>query len=142
MDERLSDILTLLRERFTAGARVEDVEEFLSSEGYDRRQIGEILSLLFSDISLRAAEPTSVVHNSMTFRVMGPHERGRFAPEAWGHLLTLSGSGVLNGVELEHVIERALTQIDGRIALDDLRALMEGSGYDESGPAADHVTVH
>jgi uncharacterized protein Smg (DUF494 family) len=78
----------------------------------------------------------------MTFRVMGPHERGRFAPEAWGHLLTLSGQGVLNGAELEHVIERALTQIDGRIALDDLRALIEGSGYDESGPASDHVTVH
>ncbi len=78
----------------------------------------------------------------MTFRVMGPHERGRFSPEAWGHLLSLSGAGVLTGAELEHVIERAMAQIDGRIAVDDLRALMEGSGYDESGPASDRVTVH
>ena len=53
----------------------------------------------------------------MTFRVMGPHERGRFAPEAWGHLLSLSGSGAINPLELEHIIERALIQIDGRIAL-------------------------
>src|SRR6266550_335122 len=43
-----------------------------------------------------------------TFRVMGPHERGRFAPEAWGHLLSLNGSGAINGLELEHIIERAL----------------------------------
>jgi Smg protein len=78
---------------------------------------------------------------AMTFRVLGPHERGRFAPEAWGHLLSLNGSGVLNAAELEHVIERAMTQIDGRIALDDLRSLMEGAGYDEDG-GSDHTTVH
>ena len=46
----------------------------------------------------------------MTFRVLGPHERGRFAPEAWGHLLSLRGAGILNAVELEHVIDRALAQ--------------------------------
>ncbi|MEJ7812111.1 MAG: DUF494 family protein [Gemmatimonadaceae bacterium] len=78
----------------------------------------------------------------MTFRVLGPHERGRFAPEAWGHLLTLTGSGILDPVELEHVIERALAQIDGRIALDDLRALMEGAGLIDDGAAGDRATIH
>lgn len=78
----------------------------------------------------------------MTFRVLGPHERGRFAPEAWGHLMALSGAGMLSGVELEHVIERALSQIDGRIALDDLRVLMEGVGYTDDGLSGDNVTVH
>ena len=78
----------------------------------------------------------------MPFRVMGPHERGRFAPEAWGHLLALSGSGAINPAELEHIIERAMIQFDGRIALDDLRSLMEGAGFDESGPPSDQVTIH
>ena len=78
----------------------------------------------------------------MTFRVLGPHERGRFAPDAWGHLLSLNGAGVLSASELEHVIERALTMIDGRIALDDLRSLMEGAGYDEAGPGRDSTVVH
>lgn len=78
----------------------------------------------------------------MTFRVLGPHERGRFAPEAWGHLISLSGSGLLNPAELEHLIERALSQIDGRIVLDDLRALMEGVGFMEDGLGGDNVTVH
>ena len=77
----------------------------------------------------------------MTFRVMGPHEQGRFAPEAWGRLLQLNGSGALSGAELEQVIERALTHIDGRIALDDLRFLLEGVGVidDPDGPSADRV---
>jgi uncharacterized protein Smg (DUF494 family) len=142
MDDRLADLLSMLRERFAADANVEEVEAFLSYEGYDRRQIGEILSLLFSEIPIHATGMQSVVHNHMTFRVMGPHERGRFAPDAWSHLLTPTGSGALTTAELEHVIERALMQIDGRIALDDLRALMEGSGYDPSGPSSDHATVH
>ena len=78
----------------------------------------------------------------MSFRVLGPHERGRFAPEAWGHLLALSGSGAIDATELEHIIERALLHFDGRIALDDLRALMEGTGFGEVGTSTDSQTVH
>jgi len=73
---------------------------------------------------------------------MGPHEKGRFAPDAWGHLLSLNGSGAINGPELEHIIERALVQFAGRIALEDLRGLLEGTGLEESAPGADSATVH
>jgi uncharacterized protein Smg (DUF494 family) len=76
------------------------------------------------------------------FRVLGPHERGRFAPDAWGHLLALTGSGALSSAELEHIIERALMQIDGRIALDDLRSLMEGVGFVEPNEGDQNQTVH
>jgi hypothetical protein len=54
----------------------------------------------------------------------------------------LKGSGALNAAELEHIIERALLQIDGRIALDDLRSLMEGAGFGEQGDSDQHQTVH
>ena len=77
-----------------------------------------------------------------TFRVLGPHERGRFAPDAWGHLLSLSGSGAISGLELEHIIERALMQFDGRIALDDLRGLLEGTGLEDSSTGGDNTIVH
>lgn len=54
----------------------------------------------------------------------------------------LTGSGALNASELEHIIERALLQIDGRIALDDLRSLMEGAGFVEHGDSDQQQTVH
>ena len=140
MDERLADLVASLRERFATDARVDEVEAYLSSEGYDRGQIGEIVALFFAD---RDEPERQLRHSQMTFRVMGPHERGRFAPEAWGHLLSLSGAGILNAAELEHVIERAMQHIDGRIALDDLRALLEGTGADDQGGApSDATTVH
>jgi hypothetical protein len=56
--------------------------------------------------------------------------------------LALSGSGALNSAELEHIIERALIQIDGRIALDDLRSLLEGAGFIEASDGDQHQTVH
>ena len=93
-------------------------------------RVGNRLPVVFSRVRI-----------PVTFRVMGPHEQGRFAPEAWGRLLQLKGSGTLSAPELEQVIERALTHIDGRIALDDLRLLLEGVGVidDTDGPSADRV---
>ena len=77
----------------------------------------------------------------MPYRILGPHERGRFAPEAWGQLMSLAGSGAISASELEQLIERALVQIEGRIALDDLRALVEVSGL--QAPATDvRETIH
>jgi hypothetical protein len=78
-----------------------------------------------------------------SFRVLGPHERGRFSPEAWGHLLSLTGTGLVSAGELEHIIERALVQIDGPIALEDLRAFMEAAGlFTRSASDPNQQTVH
>jgi Smg protein len=78
----------------------------------------------------------------MTIRILGPHERGRFAPEAWGYLLALGNSGAVSPAELEMIIERALSQIDGRITGDDLRTLLEGIGFDDGRSRDDNQTVH
>lgn len=141
MDDRWTDLLANLRELFAADTSEDVIASYLSNEGYDGGQIGEIVARLRADRSGLPGAERPGIPAFMTFRVMGPHERGRFAPDAWGHLLSLNGAGILNGAELEHVIDRAMAQFDGRIALDDLRSLLEGVGFEESGPA-DHVTLH
>jgi Smg protein len=141
MDERWAHLLSQLRERFPADADVTDVEAFLSSEGYDLREIGEIVSAWVAELSPAPDRPDAS-QTSLPFRVLGPHERGRFSTEAWGHLLSMASAGMMNGAELEGVIDRALSQVDGRIALDDLRSLMESGGFDDFGPPPDHVTIH
>ena len=55
--------------------------------------------------------------------------------------MALSRSGALTPAELEHIIERALVQIDGRIAVDDLRAMVEGAGLSAPAPEGGE-TVH
>lgn len=62
-----------------------------------------------------------------SIRVLGPHERARFTPDAWGYLMGLTRSGVLEQMELEQVIDRVLAHFDGRIALSDLRGALGDS---------------
>ncbi len=75
-----------------------------------------------------------------SMRVLGPHERTRFTAEAWGYLVGLSRSGLLDAVELEHVIERVLTHFDGKVALTDLRLVLGDGGLDGSDPSPNVVT--
>ena len=142
MEQRLAHLLSQLRERFRSDSDVSDVEAFLSSEGYNRREIGVILSAWVSEIAPDQLHRPDVGGTSTPFRVLGPHERGRFSTEAWGYLLSLVSSGMITTSELEGVIERAMSHIDGRITVDELRTLMDSGGFDEFGPAPDHVTIH
>ena len=54
----------------------------------------------------------------------------------------MTGAGFLSPAELEQVIDRALAHIEGRIALDDVRTLLEGAGLDDHGSGPEPLTVH
>jgi uncharacterized protein Smg (DUF494 family) len=142
MDDRWTPVLDDLRERFAADTDVVEVEAYLSSKGYDRRQIGEILSLLYSDTEPSPGwEGTDGVRES-SLRVQGPHERGRFTSEAWGFLITLYASGAVHFNDFEQLVERALVHVDGRIGLADIRALAEDVGFDDGAMGSDRPLIH
>lgn len=146
MDDRWAPVLDELRERFAADTDVVEVEAYLSSKGYDRRQIGEILSLLYSDTVSGTAYSTAdngpESGREPSLRVQGPHERGRFTAEAWGYLITLYASGAVNLNDFEHLVERALVHVDGRIALADIRALADDAGLDDGAMGGEHPLIH
>ena len=145
MMDRFATLLSELRERFQPDDDVREVEIYLASRGYDARQIGEILALFTREIdgpeAASAPRPNGGAGGGPTFRVMGSYERTRFTPDAWGHLIALAASGILTPADREQVIERAILQTDGRIGLDELRALLQGAGLDDGGPAGS-TTIH
>ncbi|MGQ0764593.1 MAG: DUF494 family protein [Gemmatimonadota bacterium] len=134
MSDRLSVILTVLRERFAPETDVAELEAYLSSEGFDRLQIGKIVS------AFRMPLPVSSVAPSVpaAFRVIGPHEQGRFNPDAWGLLLSQRVGGVMGADELEGVIDRLLSHVEGRVTVEDVRAALEAvdaeTGTSGAGP--------
>lgn len=142
MDDRWMPIVAELRERFSADTDVIEVEAYLSSQGYDRRQIGEILSLLFSDTvpSPMWGGPNDAREPSL--RVQGPHERGRFAADAWGYLISLHRAGAVNLIDFEQLVERALIHVDGRITLTDVRAIAEDIGVDDGAMGRERPLIH
>lgn len=56
--------------------------------------------------------------------------------------MKLSRSGVINTIDLEHIIERALLQIDGRIFLPDLRGLLIDVGLEGGDDPDLTLTAH
>jgi uncharacterized protein Smg (DUF494 family) len=142
MNDRWTPVVQALRERFPADTDVVEVEAWLSSQGYDRRQIGEILSLLYSDIAPSPAWDGAVTPRDVPLRVQGPHERGRFTAEAWGYLVKLGGSGAVSLNDFEQLVERALVHVDGRIGLPEIRAMAEDGGYDDPGAGNERSQVH
>jgi hypothetical protein len=56
--------------------------------------------------------------------------------------VSLSRSGLISTADLEHLIERALLQIDGRISLAELRGLLADSGFDDGGDTEPQITMH
>ena len=142
MDDRWTPVLDELRERFAADTDVVEVEAYLSSKGYDRRQIGEILSLLYSDTEPSPGWEGTAAGRESSLRVQGPHERGRFTSEAWGFLVTLYASGAVHFNDFEQLVERALVHVDGRIGLADIRALAEDVGFDDGAMGSDRPLIH
>jgi Smg protein len=142
MTDRWTPVIDDLRERFAADTDVVEVEAYLSFQGYDRRQIGEILSLLYSDIASPLGMGGALMSRNGPLRVQGPHERGRFTAEAWGYLVMLGGSGAVNLNDFEQLVERALVHIDGRISLADIRGIAEDVGFDDGAMDGERSQVH
>ena len=143
MDNRWDPVLEDLRTRFTSDTDVVEVEAYLSSQGYDNGQIGEILELLFSGIATELPElGSTLAARPMPIRVQGPHERGRFSAEAWGYLIMLGSSGLVSQHDFEQLVERALMHVDGRIGLSEIRAIAEDGGFDEAATLSDRSQLH
>lgn len=142
MADRWTRVLDELRRRFPAEVEAGAVAAFLASRGYNRQQIGEILSLRTAQID--GVSTLSPGWSSMPerVRVQGPHERGRFSAEAWGYLLALGATAALPAAAFEHLVERALSQAEGRIELDDVRFLAASVGLDGPFPEGGRSRFH
>jgi Smg protein len=56
--------------------------------------------------------------------------------------MMLGGSGAVNLHDFEQLVERALTHVEGRIGLPEIRALAEEGGFDESAAGSERTQVH
>src|SRR5687767_2205747 len=124
MSDRWGPLLATLRARFAPDTAPDELAEFLGAEGLDDRQIAELVRRFRQEgvpaetdvqgeargraATTVAGPPRPVLRPAPPVRVPGPHERGRFTPDAWGRLLRLAAGGILAAPDLERVIDHAL----------------------------------
>ena len=145
MTDRWLTVLQALRARFAPDADPDEISAFLASQGYDGRQIGEIVARFRSDLVERRIAPAArdglAAAALPPVRLLGPHEWGRFEPAAWGRLLGWQSRGLLTVSELEQVIDRLLSHTEGCIGLPELQAVLDGIGLGDLGDERHPVTI-
>lgn len=142
MNSRFAVLLAELRERFPGKYDTAEVVRFLKARGVEREGIVELCTELSREREGDALQQRSA---GVLFRMEGPEERGRFTPDAWGHLTVLSMRGQLPGTEFEVAMERLLAHHhDGRISLADVRDVLSDLIVqdDDNGAPPDAATPH
>lgn len=145
-----------LRALAAAGATSLELAIHLAASGYDPERAAALLAqLAAAEAASEAAEPGTDTAGTRSvtsappgaaeltdgggapIRVWASFERARLSPEAWGQFLRLRADG-MGDAEFEHLVDRALLQLDGPVGIAELRALL-GDAVDAA-PAP--PTVH
>ena len=134
-DPRLRELRALA----AAGATPEELAIHLAASGYDPERAAALVALASSEPAPAEAHDVAPLDDpgAPPLRVPAPFERARFSPEAWGQLLRLRAGG-MGDAEFEHLVDRALLQLEGPVGTAELRGLV-GDAADVS---ASPPTVH
>ena len=135
-DPRLRELRALA----AAGATPQELAIHLAASGYDPERAAALVARASTEPAPAEAPDAAAPSDdpgAPPLRVPAPFERARFSPEAWGQLLGLRAGG-MGDAEFEHLIDRALLQLEGPVGTAELRGLV-GDAADLS---ASPPTVH
>ena len=137
MDQRIVEILIYLigeiQSRRLNIDEVEVISDDLVKRGFTENEISTAITYLFDRIQKREFLWKS--ENQQTYwqfseRVLHDVERMVLTTEAYGHLLQLKHLGLIDAMELEQIIERALLMGTTRVSLDDIKIIVASYLFD------------
>ncbi|MDP2982624.1 MAG: DUF494 family protein [Candidatus Latescibacter sp.] len=88
---------------------VESLSEFSESliiRGYNEREVAEALSWLFDKLNFLTVKSTEIAEQKQeSVRILHDYERLKISPEVYGYLLKLKALSVINGSQMEKVLD-------------------------------------
>lgn len=88
---------------------VESLSEFSESlviRGYNEREVSEALSWLFEKLNFLTVKSTEIAEQKQeSVRILHDYERLKISPEVYGYLLKLKALSVINGSQMEKVLD-------------------------------------
>ncbi len=141
-ESRAARVRRELRALAAGGATQQELAIHLAAAGYDTQRAAALLDQLAADAEGAAgadSEPPAAPPDNVpgpALRVWAPFERARFSPEAWGQLLRLRTDG-MGEAEFEHLVDRALLQLDGPVGTAELSSLL-GDAAESAAPPTIH----
>lgn len=109
------DLLAFIAENIGKGKGIERIKEILRKKGYGKNEIDLALNYFLFTSSTR--EESDLCRT----RVLHPIEDMFISPEAYGHLLKLRALKIIDDVQLERIIEEALTETDHVVGVSEMK---------------------
>jgi len=131
MDERLVEIIISIVDRLVdksvASKTVESLTHTLITEGYSIGEINTAFMWLYHTVDESFFEEGTVLPEygiKSTLRMLNDFERSLITPQAYGYILQLSQLGMLDDLQIEELIERAIYTCVETVELNDVKRIV------------------
>jgi uncharacterized protein Smg (DUF494 family) len=131
MDERLIEIIIAIVDRLvdceSRSETVESITRSLMVDGYNAQEINTAFMWLYHTVDESFFEEGRIVPHDRamgTVRVLNDFERNLITPEAYGYMLQLSQLGLLDNLQIEEVIDRAMYTCGDMVELNDVKRIV------------------
>ncbi|KAA3613593.1 MAG: DUF494 family protein [Calditrichaeota bacterium] len=146
MQERIIEIIVYLLEEFQQTPTNEnytDLSKELISRGYTESEINFAFSWIFNHLQKSGEDQLEFNYAPDSIRVLHDLEKLVIAPEAYGYLLQLLHLGMIKEVDMEDVIERALSIGSTHISLEDIKSMAASVIFNpETNPSLEGFFFH
>lgn len=131
VNDRLVEILVSIVDRLLnlpeRVRTVENLTEDLIAEGYSIGEINNALAWLCHSIDEKFFEEGRIVFDrraKATLRMLNDYEKSMITPQAYGYILQLSQLGLLDDLQIEELIERAIYTSVDPVEVSDLKRMV------------------
>jgi Smg protein len=131
MDERLVELIIAIVDRLvdseTRSETVESITQSLITEGYNAQEVNTAFMWLYHTVDESFFEDGRIIRTDGsigTVRGLNDFERTLITPEAYGYILQLSQLGLLDNLQIEEVIDRAMYSCGDMVELNDVKRIV------------------
>ena len=140
MNERVVEILiylmTEIHENHGGMEQIDGISNDLKQQGYTENEINAAFSWLFERIKSDTDQIFKYEKNIQldSHRVLHDIEKIVITPKAYGYILQLHHLNLLDGSEVEQVIERAMMLGTSLVNIDDIRSIVASIFFNSDNP--------
>ena len=131
MDERLVEIIVAIVDRLvdrkSVSRTVDGLTRSLVAEGYSLGEINTAFMWLYHTVDESFFEEGAVLAGSSektSLRMLNEFERSLITPQAYGYILQLSQLGLLDDLQIEELIERAIYTCVDIVEIGDVKRIV------------------
>ena len=133
--EIINYIITEIQSSDSGIQKLDELSAELYHQGYSEDEISSALAWLLDKIKVNLDDAINPPKSPLprAFRVLHDVERLIISPRAYGYLIQLRELGLIDGMELEQIIEKSLMIGTSSVSVEDIKAIVASLIFNTEG---------